>query len=215
MLKIDSVSQSFPGRNLLLHETSLTISAGESVAVMGPSGSGKSTLLYIAGFLLRPDKGTVWFDNESISSGDQESSIRKQISWITQDSYLIPGLTAYENIRLTLKLAGYAADECCRLTLKSLQNVGLSDRKDVKTASLSGGEKQRVVVARATSKIDSKLFLADEPTASLDGNNSKAVAKLLVGSLPKNAMLLMVTHDNEVAQSCDRVMRIKQGKLIA
>jgi len=195
---------------------SLHIAAGEMVAVQGPSGSGKTTLLLLVAALLRPERGSIQFAGEEITtlSEDQASNyLMRDVGFIYQSYRLMPKVSAIENAALKLIVAGVSAREAKRRTLPWLQRLGLSERLSYTPEQLSGGERQRIAIARALVG-EPRLILADEPTGNLDSARSlETVALLSDFAHEQGAAVLLVTHDSEAAQLADRRCTLRDGKL--
>ncbi|MBY0355918.1 MAG: ABC transporter ATP-binding protein [Rickettsiales bacterium] len=202
----------------ILSDLSLSIAAGEMVALVGPSGSGKTTLLQIAGLMARPDAGEVLIEGracETLSESAQTLMRRDTIGFIYQFHHLLPELSALENVMMPALLAGNQKDIAAKNAAELLDRVGLSPRLSHRPAELSGGEKQRVAIARALANRPS-LILADEPTGNLDPETSASVFALLRSVLHERAAAaLIVTHNHELASACDRVLRLSKGSIIA
>ena len=201
----------FSGLNLQLY-------FGESVAVIGESGAGKSTLLHLLGALDRPTAGEIYFESQPLSarSDTELAGIRNQeIGFVWQSYYLQPEFTALENVMMPLLIGETARGEAESKAGPWLERVGLSDRASHRAGELSGGEQQRVTIARAL-VTEPKLVLADEPTGNLDSSNAEAIMDLLVG-LPRAHKLTVViaTHNLTLARRCDRVFRIDSGRIRA
>ena len=201
---------------VILREIELSVTAGEAVAIVGASGSGKSTLLAILAGLDTPTVGTVEVDGIDIFKldEDQRAELRgKTVGFVFQSFQLLPSLTALENVMLPLELAGRADAES--VSREILTKVGLGERLSHYPKHLSGGEQQRVALARAFS-VRPKLLFADEPTGSLDAEAGKAIVDL-VFELNKGfgTTLVMVTHDEHLAQRCGRIIRLVAGKIAA
>lgn len=200
-----------------LHQVSLNIEAGEFVAIMGPSGSGKSTLLYLLGGLEKPTSGNVWMDQADLSTmnDDRLSQLRRQkIGFVFQFFNLIPVLTAQENVAMPLILDGLSRPEANQRADEALAKVGLSERKSHRPAELSGGEQQRVAVARAL-VTKPALILGDEPTGNLDSRSSDDVVGLLRNIVDEwGQTLVVVTHDPRVAAHADRIIFLKDGQIV-
>jgi len=198
----------------VLESINLTIARGEKVFLCGPSGAGKTTLLYTLAGLERPQQGRVIIDGTdlySLSRAAQSRFRNQRIGYIFQNYHLLPELTALENILVPGAIAGKDQRE---LALKALERVGLSDRADHLPAELSGGEQQRVAIARAIVHEPDILF-ADEPTGNLDSHNSDAIMHLLLDLVSeKNTTLVVVTHDPHLARHGDRILTIKDGKIV-
>lgn len=199
-----------------LDQVSMNVDAGEFVAIIGPSGSGKSTFLSIAGALLQPSQGEVTVGNTDISKvKDKElSKIRLQeIGFILQTSNLIPYLNVMDNLLLVKKMTGKVTEQDKKFATELLTELGLANKFKKFPNELSGGERQRVAIARSFMN-DSKLILADEPTASLDTNRAHEVVSLISKEVKaRGKAAVMVTHDERMLSYCDRVYRMEDGKL--
>jgi len=198
----------------ILDDVSLAIRRGESVAIVGPSGSGKSTLLGLLAGLDVPSSGEVWLDGEPFSSLDEDARAERrarEIGFVFQSFHLLPGLTALENVMLPLELGdGSGAEAAAREVLEA---VGLGARARYYPQKLSGGEQQRVAIARAYATRPHLLF-ADEPTGNLDAVTGQVIVDLLFKLNAERATtLVLVTHDQELAGRCDRVLRLHAGRL--
>ena len=198
----------------ILRDVALTIEKGEAVGVVGPSGSGKSTLLMIMAGLERPDRGEVEIDGVKLGAMNEDALARfrgQRVGIVFQSFHLIPTMTALENVAAPLELAG-ANDAAARATAE-LEQVGLGDRLSHYPVQLSGGEQQRVALARALAPRPS-LLIADEPTGNLDETTGGAIVDLIF-DLParRGATLALVTHDAALAARCDRVIRMRSGKV--
>jgi putative ABC transport system ATP-binding protein len=194
---------------------SLEVPSGQFAAVMGPSGSGKSTLMHMLAGLDRPTSGRVLVGGEDITEmSDKELTLlrRRRIGFIFQFFNLLPVLTAEENIRLPLSIAGRKVDE--RWVDSVIDRVGLSDRRTHRSAELSGGQQQRVAIARALVS-EPTVLLADEPTGNLDSKTSAEVLELLRETVAEYGQTtLMVTHDPRAAAAADRVLFLGDGSLV-
>ena len=193
----------------------LKIHSGEKVAVVGKSGSGKTSLIMLMGGLEKPSSGEIIFDQQSISSfsEDQLADIRKQkIGIVFQSFYLIPNYTALENVSLILEING---DKNAKQQAEELLvQFGLKDRLNHFPTQLSGGEQQRVAIARSMA-VKPKMILADEPTGNLDSENSDMISKLLFEYADKNqSSLVLVTHDLKFAEKCDQMIKIEDGMIV-
>jgi putative ABC transport system ATP-binding protein len=219
ILNIDNLGKTYQsaGRTLtVLEHINFSISAGSTNAIVGPSGSGKTTLLGLCAGLDRPSSGKVELSGKNLGdlSEDQRAQVRNQyVGFIFQNFQLLPTLTALENVMVPLELRGEKNIKARSIEL--LEKVGLADRGHHYPAQLSGGEQQRVSLARAFSNSPAILF-ADEPTGNLDAETSEKVVKLLF-DLNKEAgtTLVLVTHDLDLAAKTQRILRIKGGKLIS
>ncbi len=199
-----------------LRDVSLTVAAGEMVAVMGPSGSGKSSLLTIAGTLEEPTSGAVLVNGEDTlrMSGGAKSRIRRRsIGYVFQDFNLLPGLTAAENVSLPLELDGTSMRKAHLAALKALEELGLSDRARHFPDQMSGGERQRVAIARAVVG-ERSLLLADEPSGALDSANGEGVMRLIHTYCKRGVAAVVVTHDAQLASWADRVVFLRDGRVL-
>lgn len=195
---------------------SLSLQRGELVAVMGPSGSGKSTLLNLAGALDRPTSGRVLIDGVDLStlSAKQVAAVRRtKVGFVFQDFNLVPSLTAAENVFLPLELGGLSVRECRPLADQALAYVDLDGLGDRFPSELSGGQRQRVAIARALIG-DRSLVLADEPTGALDTHTGDLVLRLLLDRCDAGAAGLLVTHDARLAAWADRVVFLRDGRMV-
>jgi len=199
----------------VLDHADATIGSGEAVAVVGRSGSGKSTLLNLISGIDRPDSGTVEFGGRDITALREPQSTlfrRRHIGFVYQFFNLIPTLDVEENVRLVLELNGVRGAAARQRSVAMLTEVGLGDRLHSAVDKLSGGEQQRVAIARALVH-QPTLLLADEPTGNLDEETAAQVFPVLVSlSRERGATLLIVTHDNGLARSVDRVLELREGK---
>ncbi len=220
MIELNNVTKQYDGKRSVhaLRGISFRIETGEMVATMGPSGSGKSTLLNIIGGLDRPSGGTVSIDGTEITSLDDDRLTRlrrEKIGFVFQFFNLLPTLTALENAALPLHLAGSKRREAMRRAAEVLDIVGLSDRLDHLPDELSGGEQQRVAMARALA-LRPPLILADEPTGNLDSKNGRQILSLFKQLQRQfRTTVIMVTHDSEAAAFCERILRLQDGQLMA
>jgi putative ABC transport system ATP-binding protein len=221
MIKLKNVSRLYPakaeqnGGNIrALDDFSLTVAPGEWVSIMGPSGSGKSTLVNLIGCLDRPTSGEIWLDGQdvaTVSAVDLNRVRSEKIGFVFQQFHLIPYLTAVENVMLAQYFHSMT-DE--KEALDGLDRVGLKDRCHHVPSQLSGGEQQRVCIARALIN-DPKIILADEPTGNLDAQNEEIVLRLLREFHDQGRTIVMVTHDPVVARLADRRIELHHGKIAA
>ena len=198
-----------------LDGVNLSVERGEFVAIVGTSGSGKSTLLHMLGGLDRPTGGSVTVDGKDIFSlKDEELTIfrRRKIGFVFQSYNLVPVLSVYENIVLPIQLDGRAVDEA--FIRQIVMTLGLQDRLNALPGQLSGGQQQRVAIARALAAAPA-IILADEPTGNLDSATSQDVLGLLKITSQKFAQtIVMITHNEEIAQMADRIIRIEDGRIV-
>ncbi len=196
---------------------SLDIMRGEMAAIMGPSGSGKSTFMHIAGCLDTPDSGEVWMDGRRIDElrgADLVRVRRNSIGFIFQGFNLIPTLTAEENVALAAEYAGHSRRESLTLGRELLELVGLGDRMRHVPSELSGGQQQRVAIARALVN-DPAIVMGDEPTGDLDtATSAEIVAMMRSVNAERGTTFLIVTHNPEVAEACDRTIVMRDGVVI-
>lgn len=200
-----------------LNGVSLDVKKGEFVSVMGPSGSGKTTLLNMIGALDNPTSGTVYINRTNVAhmNDEQRTNLRlKEIGFIFQFYNLVPVLSAYENVELPMLFAAKRDKERKRVVNKLLDLVGLSDKKNHLPSELSGGEQQKVAIARSLSN-EPSILIADEPTGELDSAQGMEIIKLL-RDLNKelNQTILMVTHDPMVGALAERLLKMRDGKII-
>lgn len=201
----------------VLDQVNLTFAPGEFIVLLGRSGSGKSTLLNLISGIDQPTTGTIRINGQPITSLDERSRTlirRDQIGFVFQFFNLIPTLTVLENVTLPQELAGQSFQQAQKSALEMLALVGLADRQQTYPDKLSGGQQQRVAIARALVHNPS-LILADEPTGNLDEETGQRVLDLLL-NLTREAgkTLIMATHNPEIAQHADRVLRVQEGHLI-
>lgn len=199
-----------------LCDIDLVVDPGTLVAVMGPSGCGKSTLLTIAGSLEDPTRGEVLVDGcalSTMSRNDRARLRRRSIGFVFQDFNLLAGLTAVENVALPLELDGVAARTARVAGMEALAALGLIDRAGRFPDELSGGERQRVAIARAVVG-ERHLLLADEPTGALDSVNGEAVIRLMRGACQRGVAGVVVTHDAQLASWADRVLFLRDGRVV-
>jgi putative ABC transport system ATP-binding protein len=200
----------------ILRGISLNVSEGETLGLVGPSGSGKSSLLMVMGGLERATSGTIRALGHDLTdqTEDQLALFRRDnMGVVFQSFHLIPTMTALENVAAPLELAGIS--DAFDRAASELETVGLSHRGDHYPAQLSGGEQQRVALARASAPRP-KILLADEPTGNLDEATGQTIIDLLLGLRDRHgATLVMVTHSNELAAKCDRVLRLRDGLIDA
>ena len=199
----------------------ISIEQGEMVAIMGPSGSGKSTLMHILGLLHAPDPNhgpapELYLGGENVASLSDNARTRiraRRMGFVFQDFNLVPTLTAAENVMLACDYAGIKGKQAKAATIEALALVGLAERADHKPAELSGGEQQRVAIARALVN-KPEIILADEPTGNLDSDRSAEVLALFRQfNREQGQTIVLVTHDSEVGDACDRVIKMRDGRI--
>jgi putative ABC transport system ATP-binding protein len=199
----------------VLQGVNLNVEKGEMVAIMGPSGSGKSTLLNMIGLLDRPTSGSYILDGKEVShltSGELSRVRGQKIGFIFQSFNLLPYLSALGNVELGQKYAGKTNPQAAKA---ALSNVGLAERINHRPNEMSGGEQQRVAVARALAK-DPPIILADEPTGNLDSLASREIMGILSKlHVDKNITLVMITHDPNIARYCQRIIHIQDGQIVS
>src|ERR1700675_1406436 len=219
MIKLKNVSRLYPAKAeagggviRALDSFSLNVDPGEWIAIMGPSGSGKSTFVNLIGCLDRPTSGEIWLDGEDVAniSASELNRVRaEKIGFVFQQFHLIPYLTALENVMLAQYFHSMTDEQ---EALDALQRVGLKERAHHVPSQLSGGEQQRVCIARALIN-DPKIVLADEPTGNLDAQNEEIVLRLLREFHQQGRTIVMVTHDPTVARLADRRIEFHHGKI--
>ena len=221
MIKIRSVTRRFQEADQfhdVLRGVDATIAAGEVVALLGRSGSGKSTLLNLISGIDHPDSGTIHIDGVELHrANERERTLfrRHRIGFVFQFFNLIPTLTVLENLQLPLELIGVSTAESTKRARQMLSRVGLGSRGDSYPDKLSGGEQQRVSIARALIH-EPSLILADEPTGNLDQETGLAILDLLDELVrDANKTMILVTHSREVARRADRMVAMREGKLVA
>lgn len=214
--KVTKVYGEGPTQVHAVQDVDLVVDRGALVAVMGPSGSGKSTLLTIAGTLEAPTSGDVLIDGvvvSGMSRNDQARLRRRTIGFVFQDFNLLAGLTAAENVSLPLELDGRGAKKARIAAMDVLSGLGLEDRAAHYPDELSGGERQRVAIARAIVG-DRHLVLADEPSGALDSQNGEAVMRMILTACKQGMAAVVVTHDAQLASWADRVIFIRDGRIV-
>ncbi len=218
MIRLQDITKVYPmGKRELtvLGGINLNIEQGEMVAIMGPSGSGKSTLLNLIGCLDVPTSGSYYLEDREVSclSSGELAGVRSQkIGFVFQTFNLLPRLSALANVELGMRYAG-GVDR--QRAMEALTRVGLSDRASHRPTELSGGEQQRVAIARAIVK-NPPLLLADEPTGNLDSHSGAEIISILTSLHTKQGItLLIITHDANIADHCQRIIHLKDGQVVA
>jgi lipoprotein-releasing system ATP-binding protein len=219
LLRVEGLQKAFrSGKSelRLFENLSFRVDAGEMVAIVGESGAGKSTLLHILGALDRPSAGAVYCANLQLSSLSEEEAAQfrnREIGFVWQFHYLLPEFTAVENVAMPLLVRGCSRQVAQTQAIEWLRSVGLEQRADHRSGELSGGEQQRVALARSLIS-KPKLLLADEPTGDLDTSTADSVFEL-ISRLHREYQLtsLIATHNIAFARRCDRVLRLQQGKI--
>jgi len=214
--RVSKVYGSGPSEVQALRSVDLTVKAGELVAIMGPSGSGKSTLLTIAGTLEDASSGEVLITGalvSTLSKNERASLRRRSIGYVFQDFNLLAGLTALENVTLPMELDGLAGKAARAAGIEALRRFDLADKAGRYPDELSGGERQRVAIARAIAG-DRRLLLADEPTGALDSVNGEAVMRLVRAACRDGVAGVIVTHDAQLASWADRIVFIRDGRIV-
>jgi putative ABC transport system ATP-binding protein len=220
MIKLQDITKVYPmGKRelVVLKGVNVHIERGEMVAIMGPSGSGKTTMLNLVGCLDKPTSGSYYLEDREVSrlgSGELARIRGQKIGFVFQTFNLMPRLTAQANVELGLRYSGDSTNRRDR-AMAALARVGLSDRASHRPTELSGGEQQRVAIARALVK-DPPLILADEPTGNLDSVSGEEIMSILITLHTEQGItLVMVTHASNIASQCRRIIRFKDGQVVA
>ena len=218
LLELQDIYLNYKTENTLVEVikgVNFKINSGENVAVVGKSGSGKTSLIMLIAGLEKATSGKIIFEDQDIStySEDELADLRKRkIGIVFQSFYLIPNYTALENVSLVLEIN--KIENAQKKSAELLEQFGLKDRLNHFPSQLSGGEQQRVAIARSII-LSPKLILADEPSGNLDSENSKLIINLLFKYSKQNhSSLILVTHDQSIAKECDKIIEIKDGKII-
>jgi putative ABC transport system ATP-binding protein len=197
----------------VLRDLSLSVEKGEFVSIIGRSGSGKSTLLYQLGLLDYPNSGEIIIDGTKATDLDEEERVDfrlKELGYVFQDYALIPELNAIENVAVPLLMQGHTKAEAYKIAEKAMQRIGIGERLENLPSQMSGGEQQRVSIARAIAH-DPKIIFADEPTANLDSETADTVLKVFLDLNKQGQTIVMVTHEPEYAKLTHRIFKLNDG----
>lgn len=219
MISIKNLYKTYGNKNLethVLRGIDLQVSEGEFIGIMGKSGAGKSTLMYQIGLLDHPTSGEIilnGINTEKLNTKDRTNLRLSILGYVFQDYALIPELTASENVMIPLLMQGKSKEKAKQIAQDTLSQVGLSHRVLNKPSQLSGGEQQRVSIARAIAH-NPKILFADEPTANLDTVSGASIIELFRDLNAKGQTIVMVTHEDEYAKYCDRIVYLEDGKIV-
>ncbi len=220
MLELEDITKIYgkgESRVIALNNINLRIYEGEFISILGPSGSGKSTLLHMIGLLDTPTKGKIIIEGKDVSklSEDERAHIRgKTIGFVFQTFNLMPNLTALENVELPMMIYDVDEEERRKRATALLSKLGLKHRLDHLPSQLSGGQRQRVAIARALAN-EPKLILADEPTGNLDSKSGEEVLNIMKSLHNEGRTIVIVTHDESITEHAERIIKIKDGKIIS
>lgn len=221
ILKGDHLSKSFPSKTggeelVVLDDVSISINSGDVICVVGASGSGKSTLLHILGGLDQPDSGTISWQGQHMYDMNSEELAdfrNRKLGFVFQFHHLLPEFTALENVMMPALISGASSDEANDRAMELLERFGIPDRSGHRPTELSGGEQQRVAMARALIN-NPELILADEPTGNLDERNTEILLDMLFELRETDGVsILLITHEKDIAQRTDKTYELSKGKL--
>ena len=218
MIKANNLGKCYydPDEKWVVKNVDVSFEKGKFISIVGRSGSGKSTLLKMLGGLLKPDEGTVVIGDKDIYSMSEKEMADyrcNKIGFIFQDYFLEEKYTVYQNIEIVLMIAKVPSKERKEKIIKALESVGMADRADSYVGKLSGGEKQRVCIARAIVN-EPDIIFADEPCGNLDYDNSQNIMKILRGFVDEGKTVILITHNTEDAKATDEIITLKDGKVI-
>lgn len=219
IISVKNLTKTFkngPVETHVLKGIDLNVAAGEFLAIMGKSGAGKSTLMYQMSLLDEPTSGTITVDGSDVLALSNKAKTRfrlEKLGYVFQDYALMPELTAAENIMVPLLMKGMSTDEAKAKASEALGEVGLAGKENNRPSQLSGGEQQRVSIARAIAE-DPKILFADEPTANLDTASGEHIIEVLRDLNKKGQTIVMVTHEKEYTLYCDRIVHLADGKIV-
>ena len=219
MIKVSHISKIYKTGEIevkALDDVSFEVKKGEFVAIMGPSGSGKSTLMHLLGALDKPTKGNYFLDGDDVGKLDDDelADIRnKKVGFVFQSYNLLPRTTALKNVMVPMIYGDVPREERTKKARKYLEMVGLGDRLYHTSSQLSGGEQQRVAIARALA-MNPSIILADEPTGNIDTKQATEIMEVLEDLNEKGHTILMITHEQEIAEFAKRIIYLRDGKLV-
>jgi len=219
MIKVKNLTKSYQTKHLetqVLKGIDLEVKEGEFLGIMGKSGAGKSTLMYQIGLLDHPTSGEIILNGistENLNTYERTQLRLSMLGYVFQDYALIPELTANENVMIPLLMQGKTMEDAKNISVDILNKVGLGHRTENKPSQLSGGEQQRVSIARAMAH-DPKILFADEPTANLDTASGQSIIELFKDLNQKGQTIVMVTHEEEYAKYCDRIVYLEDGLIV-
>lgn len=220
MIEVKNLTKTYLDGNVetkVLKGIDFKAEAGEFIAIMGRSGAGKSTFMYQLSLLDEPSTGEIIIDGKNAHdlTAEEKSNFRlRQLGYVFQDYALLPDLTAKENVALPLMMLGLSKAEAYKKAVASLERIGLSSRTNNLPSQLSGGEQQRVSIARAIAH-HPKILFADEPTANLDNESSKVIMKIFKELHAEGQTIIMVTHEPEYGKIAERIVRLDDGRIIS